>query len=496
MSVRGCFLAACVAIAFVVALPALGQDEGDPRPTGGERLEARLVQAFETKDFATALDLIDQQAVVRPKDPFVEYNRACALAMLGRSDEAGESLVRALSLGFVDLFQIERDEHLEPLRGHLTYRTITKGWRELLDARGEADLAAAREALGPKYTYESDTRLRFNFASAFAPTSFEAAKREIERVTAWAQATVLGAAPVDEHRPDPWVLIILPTPNDFAGLVGGAGIGGYYDRDRKRLVTQDIGPSLRHEFFHVLHWRQMDRLGQQHALWVMEGLASLLEDVEADGPDGLRIVPSWRTNIVKRLDRAGRLTPWPALFTLGRDAFMGARARANYAQSRAVFMFLLDEGLLADWYDAYVSAFDADPTGLAATERVLAVPSKKGEAKFREWVRRLPEVGEQSRPPRASLGVEVGPGDGDGPEVRGAALRSRARYTGEDRLRLRDVITAIDGRSTRTLDDLFRVLSELQVGRRVTLDVRRGGRMVRVGLELVDRDAPDAGNTP
>ena len=105
---------------------------------------------------------------------------------------------------------------------------------------------------------------------------------------------------------NPVIISSLPTPQDFARLVGAPGIGGYYERDRKRLVSQDIGPSLRHEFFHVLHWRRMDRTGQQHPYWVMEGFATLVEDIEADGSGGISVVPSWRTNIVRRLERAGR----------------------------------------------------------------------------------------------------------------------------------------------------------------------------------------------
>ncbi len=490
------FGAILVASALAFARPALAQSEEEPRPTGGQRTEQDLVEAFQSRDYQGALALLDRQAAQSPKDPFVAYNRACALAMLGRADEAAESLLRALSLGFTDLFHMERDAHLTPLRDHATFRTILRGWRELLDARGAADLESAREALGPTYTYESDPSLRLNFASAMPAESFDAAKREIARVAVWASETVLGPPVESTERPDPWVLVILPTPADFVRLIGGPGIGGYYDRDRKRLVAQDIGPSLRHEFFHVLHWRRMDQLGQQHPLWIMEGLASLLEDVETNEAGGFRIVPSWRTNIAKRLERAGRLTPWPDLATIGRDSFMGYRARANYAQSRAVFMFLLDEGALATWYGMFVERFADDPSGIGAIERALGAPLESAEMRFRQWLRRLPEVGEQARPPRASLGVDLGPGTGDGPSVLGPSHDAQPKYVSQERLRRRDVITAVDGRATTTLDDLFRVLSDLEVGRRIVLDVRRAGRAIRVELELVDRQAAEDGNDP
>ncbi|MBL8745813.1 MAG: PDZ domain-containing protein, partial [Phycisphaerae bacterium] len=425
-----------------------------------------------------------------PRDPFVAYNVACAQAMTGEHAAAAETLIDAVAFGFSDLFHMANDPHLDPIREEPSYAALIRGWRRVLDARGEADLKGARESLGPTYAYESDGALRLNFASAMTPESFAAARREISRTSIWASTALGLVGATDEARPDPWVLVILPTPKDFAKMIGSEGIGGYYDKDRKRLVSQDIGPTLRHEFFHVLHWRHMDRLGQRHPYWIMEGLAALLEDVEADG-EGYRLAPSWRTNIVKRLGRSGRLTKWKDLFTMDREAFMGPRARANYAQARAVLMFLHERGRLARWYRAYVEGFNQDSTGAAAIEAAMDQPLTATEREFKTWLDGIPFAGEQNRPGAAGLGVALGPGSGDGPVVSGIVAASRAIGLGDERLRMRDVITAVNGRATRSLDEFHRILAEFEVGDEVRLEVRRGSRTLVVTMRLVPITAPE-----
>lgn len=465
------------------------QTASDPLPTGGQSLTAQVAEAFEKKKFAHAIELLNRQMIERPKDPFVAYNLACAHSMSGTHAAAAETLIDAVAFGFSDLFHMARDPHLDPIRNEPSYKALENGWRKVLDARSDADLKGAREALGPTYTYERDENLRVTFASAMPADSFAAAKQEIKRTAAWAEATLGITASPDESRPDPWVIIVLPTPADFAEMITQQNIGGYYDKDRKRLVAQDIGATLRHEFFHVLHWRDMDRRGQRHPYWVMEGLAALLEDAEDDG-DGFALAPSWRTNIAKRLGKSGRLTKWKDLFAMERDAFMGSRARANYAQARAVLMFLHHRGVLGEWYRAYIDGFAEDASGAAVVERVMKRSLKEAEKEFRDWLEGVPVAGEMNKPGDTGIGVELGAGSGDGVVVEGIVAASRAKHAGEERLRRRDVIMKVNGNATRSLDEFERVLAEFAAGDVVTLEVRRGTRAMEVKLELVARSAP------
>lgn len=453
-----------------------------------QRLEQRAVEAFEREDYRGALEILDRLLDEDGQRYQTHYNIACALAMMGEDDAAIQALLDAMKFGFVDYRQMQRDEHLASIRDHPTYKTIIDRWATLLDARADAEAEAMGEWLGSGYTILEDDERRLLYVSSFPEPEFEDARRQIELVERWAFDNVLPELGATEQRPHPWVTVILPEPEDFFRLVQLTGVGGIYDKDAKRLVTQDIGPSLRHEFFHVLHWRHMAELGQHHPFWIMEGLASVLEDVEVRGGT-LIPQPSWRTNIARHLEKAGALTPWHHLFTMERREFVGRRPKANYAQARAVFLFLHERDRLRDWYARYVSTFDEDPSGRAAMEHVFDRPLEAIEGDFANWLEQLPEVAEQRDPGAASLGVELGAGTGDGPVVDGIVTGSPGwRANKEEPLRNRDVIQAIDGTTIRTLDDLHRVLGEHDPGDVVTLTVRRGTKRFQAAYELVPRE--------
>ncbi|MEC9374614.1 MAG: PDZ domain-containing protein, partial [Planctomycetota bacterium] len=218
-------------------------------------------------------------------------------------------------------------------------------------------------------------------------------------------------------------------------------------------------------------------------------LAALVEDVEptgGDGAKGLRLLPSWRTNIAKRLERGGGLRDWDELMTMPRERFVGRRPNAHYAQARSIMLFLHEAGRLGEWYEAYVEGFEEDESGRRAIEAVFESPLREVERRYRLWLRELPEVAEEIRPGMASLGVVVSPGRGDGPEVQMVEAGTGARRAG---LRRRDVILSVDGRSTRTMEDLVRILSEYEPGERVSVEVRRARLRMTVEVELTAQKA-------
>lgn len=464
--------------------PAMG-DSGVPDP---DRVPAGYVEAFAEGDFEGARADLERRIAGNPTDKFLLYNLACAEAMLGRTEEAIEALLDALSLGFVDFHHMERDGHLDSIRGDTRYQAIIRNWGLVLDKRAEAELAALREVFGPEYTFERDEEARLIWASSFGPEAYASAREQVALVHAWARE-LLGEPAPDPSRSSPWVKVILPTTEDFLQIVGAGRVGGYYERDAKRLVSRDIGPSLRHEFLHVLHWRHMDRLGQVHPIWLQEGLACLPEDVDV-GPGGsLTIRPSWRTNIAKRLAKAGALMPWERLFAMEHREFVERRPRSTYAQARSVAMFLHERGKLVEWYRAYVAGFEEDPTGLAAMERVFGKPASRVQRDFRAWLIELEEVADIDRP-GPGLGVALSQGRGEGPVVDEIVAMNPGGIGGRtgNRLRHRDVIVAIDGRTVRTLDDLSRVLGEHEVGDEVVVTVRRGRTTREVPVVLVESD--------
>ncbi|MBZ0173518.1 MAG: PDZ domain-containing protein, partial [Phycisphaerales bacterium] len=382
--------------------------------------------------------------------------------------------------------------------------------------------------------------LRYDLLSAHDATATDQAMLETRRVTDWAAGVMPGLLDQEAAANAPFVIVALPDQTDFLKWAfwtygqrarrAFAGIGGAYEHDHKRLVAQDLGATLRHEFFHVLHWREMDRLRQIHPIWIQEGLASLVEDMDPmriverrarplpilTGEPGVdrrllpggdehsgqqqehrtRLVddafvpaPSWRTNIVKRLAETGRLPSFTDLAEMDHVAFSTKRPLATYAHARTVFLFLHEHGVLDDWYRVYTTdadhGFAADPRGIAAIEAVVGRELGVIEDRYRDWVRHeLPEVAETGSDLKAQIGVDIEQGEGDGPVVTKLPPGSRRR-TG---LRRRDVITAIDGRPVRDMKELIRVLADYAPGETVTIAYRRIRLHATTNITLQSRD--------
>jgi len=460
-------------------------------------LERKVFTAFAKSDHAAAEAAL-RELIPLDADNFVHwYNLACALAMQGRVDEAVKMLQQSIAHGFADLRQLQTDPNLNSVRPLESYKTIVSGWDQFLDRRIDTTLDQARLVFGgegssARYAIEKDETLRLAYVTAFDPTLFKQSKEEIARLTSCWNALVL---PADEplrtggapDRKPPWVLVILPARSDYARWASRRfgenwqNIGGNYSHDSKQLVAQDLGATVRHEYWHVLHWRHMDQLGQRHPIWIMEGLCSLVEDIEPDGDSSFRALPSWRTNMARRLNKGGMLTPWDVLFAMDQKRFIASRPLAYYAQARAIFVYLSVRGKLRTWYTEYVRAFDEDPTGRIAFERAFERPLKETERDFRAWLRELPDVAEVVGQGEANLPFDIGPGTGDGPTI-DSLPTGKARDAG---FRMRDVITAINGTPVRDLNDLARVLGELQPGAIVEIAYRRGGKHGAAKIALI-----------
>lgn len=493
-------LSALLALLTLATPRARAQDEPgletDP-PARALELQHQAFEAIRRRDYDEAERLIRRQVELDPRNFVPYYNLACVLSLKGDAAGAGEQLLRAVDHGFSDVRRLRTDPDLENARQDENYLRIVNNWGFVLEKHRDWNLARAKGFFrGSAYVSAFDEDLRLAYLSAADPKSFDQARADIARLARWGEANVFtdpAGAPGDGPRPDAWVVVVLPTPDDFvkwAGAVfgpdagsGSSAIGGMYSHDNKRLVAMDLGATLRHEFFHVLHWRSCVRLGQVHPPWIQEGLCSLVEDYEVRGSGEsatLEPVPSWRTNIAKRLTRGGGMTI-KALASTSRERFVGSRPLAQYAQARAIFLFLWQRGLLKAWYAAYTRGFADDPTGVKAIEEVFAQPIDEVDKLYRAWVRELPEVAEQLRPGAAGIGVEVEAGSGDGPVIVEVDPRGPARRAG---LRPGDAITAIDGQPTRDMNELVRVLGQKHLGDTVEVAYRRGRQHGTVRVTL------------
>jgi hypothetical protein len=460
----------------------------------------RLIRA---REFDRAEAILRKQIDLGQAGFVPYYNLACVRSARGAKQEAVEWLLKAIERGFADVRQLRRDPMLSPLREEPGFRAIVDQWPKFLEKRADADAAAIKEDFGGTLAERREPALRLIFLAAKAGGGEDPSavvRGEVERVAAWAEGTgetpgiFKGLMTDAASAEDAWVSIVTPDRPNFLAWVrreygpaatsGFAMVGGQYSHGEKRLVSMDSGSSLRHEFFHVLHWRDMERRGQEHPIYVQEGLAALVEDYDvvggggggADG--GVVIAPSWRTNSVKRRERTGGLMRIEQLAAMDHTRFTRQQPLANYALARTVFLWLEREGKLAAWYTHYTANFRADPTGIKSFEAVLGAPIKDLNMRFRDWVFALPEVPEEVPAGGASLGASVEVNSGDGVTVVGLARDAGAG------LRIGDVVRSIGGKPTREMAELVRVLGTFTPGDEVDVEIRRGEsiEIVRVTL--------------
>lgn len=458
--------------------------------------------AFTAGDFVKGEALLRQQCEIEPENWIPRHNLAIALAMQDKQVEAAASLKEAIELGFFDLRGLQRTKPIEKAAAMAPMDEWVKDWPAVLERQSQRTLSTLQEALGPGSQVTRDDDHRVIYATWADPRSFERAHAELRTLTNWANNDLFAGiadGPEFDTKLDPIIVVALPPRNRFQkwinarfGNVDGNSltqIGGAYEHLQVRLVSMDLGTSLRHEFFHGLHWRVCHRLGQRHPIWIQEGLASLvedmdgLEDVKGAANDANKAkakpVPSWRTNTAKRQSRGGSTLSLDDLINITPEAFNSQRPLAKYAQVRAFFLFLFQRGQLSPFLKAYCTdnehGFAVDQSGKRALEFVFAKDTKEIDKQFRAWLKDLPDVSEEVNPGQASLGVSVESGNGDGVIVVDMPAGGTRSVAGLSTLRIGDVIVSIEGRATRDVAELIRVLGDFQPDQKVTVTLRRDG---------------------
>jgi hypothetical protein len=149
------------------------------------------------------------------------------------------------------------------------------------------------------------------------------------------------------------------------------------------------GPELRHEFTHALHAADQHALGQEHPVWLSEGLAAIYENAATErAEDGtLRMIPAdnWRLTNVKAAATHGNLIPLEKLLQLDRESFI-TRADLAYGEASCLLIYLYDRGLLAKFYTHYTDGYVAGDDGRRALESITGVGL---ESLQKDWVKWL-----------------------------------------------------------------------------------------------------------
>ncbi|MGH7133161.1 MAG: TPR end-of-group domain-containing protein [Phycisphaerales bacterium] len=487
-----CFVLLILLLALSTAALAQNDPPDSAPPTRRERIEqldASWPKAFEARDYGTAEKQLRELIELSPQDFLPWYNLACVQCQMQQYANANKSLQRAIDLGFADFATLEADETLAALRDTEQFKGILAQAARLQNNTIDKRIERYRSGFAKKYAVDKDEPLRLAYMSDLNPQALASARSEITRLAAWWAKDVAPGAP-EPNRPHPWVLVMLPNRKDYMTWAvknfgdGAESKGGIYDHDKKELVARDLGPTLRHEFFHVLHWRDMAARRVIHPIWVQEGLCSLVEDIQWL-PDGTaKGLPSYRTNMLKRLMLSSKLPAWSDFFALTPQKFASGKPLLNYAVGRSIFLFLQDRGKLSAWYTALNATLKDDPTGAKAFEVVFNEPLAKTELAWKNWLKDLPMVGDANTPTGTVLPFTVNEGGGDGVTV-GVISASNEKASG---LRSRDVISSINDQGTHDLNEVTRILSALKPGDEVTITYRRGKMLGQTKVKLVQKE--------
>ena len=424
-------------------------------------------------------------------------------AQRGQLQDAVSWLRRAVEGGMIEFDRLGRDPLLSPLQGFGPFNALLAEREVWLERMAARRVDALKSQLGEQYRCHVDRQHRLIIATGQNDDFLQGVIRKLSQYAA-AQWTHMF-----RYRPEAWITVVLPTRADFRRFVPDPRIGGFYHPGRRLLVAQDVGYPLMHEFTHALHFADLDARQVEQNIWFLEGVATLFENAtisatdatdpegpgdpvvpdDADLPPGPRPLTNSRMAMAQYLLSRDELVPWSGFLAMDAAAYM-ARAPEHYAQSRAMVMWMWEQGKLREFHERYCATATTDPTGAAALEQVFpGEPQDLLEARWLAWLAALPIPKADHPAGELWLGVMLRRDD-DGMRVVGMRADGPAAQCG---LQPDDVIREMAGQPTLSHEHLLAVLAGHRTGDTVTVAVRRGSEQLQFSLRI---DARPVENTP
>ncbi len=445
-------------------------------------LNRDAIKAFEDGKLSLCKTLLEKMIQLEPQSSSAWYNLACVYGRMGKVPEGLRCLNKALDCGYTDFRYMEHDEDLQPLRDTEEYRKVLLRKDEIQRARAEKILAQLRQRFGADYLYQIDHDNRLVFATN---TDRQTLTELRKFLTQYAEAQWKG---LFGNRFEQYVTVVIPKE----GVLDQPTIGGFYFNLQHLLMAKTIGSTLTHEFTHALHASDQEALGQEHPIWILEGLATLFENSRVK--DG-QVAPETNRRVIflKRLQARKQTIGWDKFLTMSQKQFMD-QATTAYPQCRYMMMYLYEKGLLKPWYDAYTKTFDADPTGGRAMEKVFGKKLSAIEEDWLKWVEQLPTPPLQLAAHHAYLGVR------SVPIIDGLRIYQVVPGSGADKAGLKagDILTKVNDQRVVDNDDLLDIVDALKVGDGVSVQFRRDGKYRTASLELqaMPNVLPKPGDVP
>jgi hypothetical protein len=455
---------------LALVLGAIARSPAEEAAVAASTPAAQAERSLADGRWSDAAVILERLVVDEADDPAHWYALARARSRLGDPAGAMAALTGAIDRGWKARHLLASAVDLDPLRQ-------VEGFAALPEriARHQARVALKKleRKHGPGLTYEIDDQERMIFATALD----ERSRAELrQRLKAQARVMRLG---LFTHPPDHYLTVVIP-----ARWANPRVTGHFYPPAFIDAAT--MGSSLRHEFTHALHYADQLARDQRHPVWLMEGLATLYEDVDiGDGVAEPRLVHGlWR---LQAEVAAGKVHPFATILALEHRAFTSR----HYAQAGAMLMQLHQAGLLAGFYQACTTTYAQDPSGRLAMEQVWAKPLEEIQRHWAEWVLALPPALPLPSGPRPSLGCSFLQRP-DGVQIDGIAEDGPAARAG---LLSGDVIVAAGGARIIDEQDLVPVVFTRAIGDGLEVEFRRG-TTYRQGYLVIGRGSEQPPSAP
>ena len=362
-----------------VALSAAQPPSRDADHVRVAEMANRAADLIDRKQFVQAQAVLHDALEIEPNDLTCLYDLTCAIAGSGDASGALTTLERASSAGFSDFARVRREPVLDRLRLLKRYADSFEPPDAAVHRAAGAHVSQLRSLLGADYTVVADEQSRMIFAVRERSENL----REVERATL--QLMSSESKLLFAYRPEQFVRVIVASQVDYARLESRVEVQGSYDDATRTVLVRRAGPELRHEITHALHAADQHARGQQHPVWLVEGLGVAFEDA-AEPSD------NWRLANVQAASRSESLIPLEKLVTLNRAGF-SQRSDLAYGEAGSLIAYLNHKGMLNRFYENLVRDFSADPTGRRTLEAVTGMRLQEIESSWRDWVmHRVPPV--------------------------------------------------------------------------------------------------------
>ena len=270
-----------LSLVFFVTSPAISL-QADPSPGSAptsQPSEADRRHAFElsrkasdlveARKWVEAEKTLNESLALVPDNYVCLYNLALVHAMTDRNELALEDLERATAAGFTNFELLQNTPAFVPLQDLPRFRRLLARKDEIRHVAAERMLTQLKAELGDRYLYRLDEKQKLVSAARIDRRVLDEAAEglRVEQESEEEQ--------IFSHPPDELTRVIIASSIDFSKLEHRVDVGGHYDDATRTILVKRPGPELRHEFTHALHAADQHALGQEHPVWLSEGLATL-----------------------------------------------------------------------------------------------------------------------------------------------------------------------------------------------------------------------------